>query len=92
VKSRLIFLDLKEVSGACDTHGIDKYSYKSIYGKPEGKRPIGRPRRRWKDNIKMYLKTIGCEGMSWIHVDRTQCRVLVNMVITFGFHEKRGIS
>ena len=35
-------------------------------GKPEGKRPIGRPRRRWEDNIKMDLQEVGCGGMDWI--------------------------
>ena len=35
-------------------------------GKPEGKRPLGRPRRRWEDNIKVDLQEVGCEGMDWI--------------------------
>jgi len=38
--------------------------------KPEGKRPLGRPRRRWEDNIKMDLKEMGCEGMDWIELDQ----------------------
>jgi hypothetical protein len=37
-------------------------AYKILVGKPEGKRPLRRPRRRWKDNIKMDLKEVGCEG------------------------------
>jgi len=37
-------------------------------GKPEGKRPLGRPRRRWEDNIKMDLQEVGCGGMDWIEL------------------------
>jgi hypothetical protein len=52
-------------------------------GKPEGKRPPGRPRRRWVDNIKMYLREIGWDGMDWIELDqdRDQWRALVNTVM-----------
>jgi hypothetical protein len=52
-------------------------------GNPEGKRPLGRLRRRWMDNIKMDLRNIGCDGMDWIDLDqkRDQWRVLVNEVM-----------
>jgi hypothetical protein len=52
-------------------------------GKPEGKRPIGRPRRRWEYNIKMNLREIGWGGMDWIDLaqDRDQWRALVNTVM-----------
>jgi hypothetical protein len=52
-------------------------------GKPEGKRPLGRPRRRWVDNIKMGLGEIGWDGRDWIELaqDRDQWRALVNMVM-----------
>jgi len=52
-------------------------------GKPEGKRPHGRPRRRWGDNIKMYLQDVGCEGMDWIELaqDRDKWWALVNAVM-----------
>jgi hypothetical protein len=52
-------------------------------GNPEGKRPLGRPRRRWVDNIKMELGEIGWDGMDWIHLaqDRDQWRALVNTVM-----------
>jgi hypothetical protein len=48
--------------------------------KPEGKRPLGRPRHRWKDNIKLDLQDVGCEGMDWIDVtqDRERWWALVN--------------
>ena len=41
-------------------------AYKVLVGKPEGKRPLGRPRRSWEDNIKMYLREVGCEPGDWI--------------------------
>jgi hypothetical protein len=49
-------------------------------GKPEGKRPLGRPRRRWENNIRMDLKEIGWGGMDWIDLaqDRDQWRAVVN--------------
>ena len=55
-------------------------------GKPEGKRPLGRPRRRWEDNIKMDLQEIGCGGMNWIELaqDRDdRWRGLVTAVMNF---------
>jgi hypothetical protein len=52
-------------------------------GKPEGKRPLGRPGRRWKDNIKMAVREVGCEGMDWINLaqDRGRQRALVSAVM-----------
>jgi hypothetical protein len=51
--------------------------------KQEGKRPLGRPRRMWVDNIYMDLREIGWDGMDWIHLarDRDQWRALVNTVM-----------
>ena len=42
-----------------------------LVGEPEGKRPLGRPRRRWEDNIKMDLQEVGCGGMDWIELAQT---------------------
>jgi len=55
-------------------------------GKCEGNRTLGRPRRRWEDNIKMDLKEVGCEGMDWIDLaqDRDRWRVLANAVMNLG--------
>jgi hypothetical protein len=43
----------------CGTYGERKGAYRALMGKPEGRRPLGRPRRRWEDNIKMDLKEVG---------------------------------
>jgi hypothetical protein len=52
-------------------------------GKPEGKRPLGRPRRRWVDNITIDLRDIGWDGMDWLYLaqERNQWRALVNMAM-----------
>jgi hypothetical protein len=42
--------------------------YRVLVGRPEGKRPLGRPRHRWKDNIKMDLREIGIDGVNWIQL------------------------
>jgi hypothetical protein len=58
-------------------------TYRILVGKPEGKRPLGRPRRRWEDNIRMDVRDIGWGGMDWIDLaqDRDQWRALVNTVM-----------
>jgi len=57
--------------------------YRVLMGKPEGKRPLGRPRRRWEDNIKRDLQEVGCGGMDWIKLaqDRDRLQALVNVVM-----------
>jgi hypothetical protein len=57
--------------------------YRILVGNPEGKRPLGRPRRRWVDNIKMDIREIGWDGGDWIDLvqDRDQWRALVNAVM-----------
>jgi len=57
--------------------------YRVLVGKPEGKRPLGRPRIRWEDNIKVDLQEIGCRGMDWIELreDRDRLRALLNTVM-----------
>jgi hypothetical protein len=55
---------------------------KLLCGKPEGKRPHGKGKNRWKDDDKIDLKETGCEGVKWIHLaqDRNQRRALVNTI------------
>jgi len=57
--------------------------YRVLVGKPEVKRPLGRPRRRWEDNIKMDIQEVGCGGMDWIELAhyRERWRALVNAVM-----------
>jgi hypothetical protein len=57
--------------------------YRVLVGMPEGKRPLGRPRRRWEDNIKVDLREIGIDGASWIRLaqDRVQWRVFVSTIM-----------
>jgi hypothetical protein len=57
--------------------------YKVLVGKPEGKRPLGRPRRRWEDGIRMDLREIGLEGMDWSRLvqDRDRWRAVVSAVM-----------
>jgi hypothetical protein len=72
-----------EVGGTCGTHGEGRGVYRVLVGRPEGRRPLGRPRRRWKDNIKMDLREIGIDGVNWIQLaqDRVQWRACVNTVM-----------
>jgi hypothetical protein len=57
--------------------------YRVLVGKPEGKRPLGRTRPRWKDNVKMDFRGMGMDGANWIRLaqDRVQWRGFVNMVM-----------
>ena len=63
--------------------GESRGVYRVLMGKPEGKRPFRRPRRRWEDNIKMDLQEMGCEIMDWIDLAqyRDRWRALVNAVM-----------
>jgi hypothetical protein len=68
---------------ACSTNGEAKNVCRILVGKPEGKRPLGRPRRRWMGNINMDLKEMGWVCMDWIDLaqDRDQWRTLVNTMM-----------
>jgi ribosome biogenesis protein Nip4 len=59
-------------------------AYNILLGTPEGKRPLGRPRRRWEDNIKMDLREIGFGDVDWIHLaqDSDRWRAVVNTVMS----------
>ena len=60
--------------------------YRVLVGKPEGKRPLGRPRRKWVDNIRMDLQEVGCGHLNWIGLaqDRDRWRTLVSAVMNLG--------
>jgi hypothetical protein len=66
---------------ACNTNWGNEEC--TLVGKPEGKRPLRKPRRRWVDNIKMDLREIGWDGMDWIKLaqDRDQWRALMSTVM-----------
>jgi len=57
--------------------------YRAMVGKPEGKRPLGRPWRKWEVNIKMDLQEVGCGGVNWFELaqDRDRWRTIVNTVM-----------
>jgi len=61
--------------------------YRVLVGKPEGKRPLGKSRRRWEDNSKMDLQEVPCEDTDWISLpqDRDSWRALVSAVMNFRF-------
>jgi hypothetical protein len=63
--------------------GETRNAYRILVGKPGGKSPLGRPRRRWVDNIKIDLRETGRDGMDWIDLaqDRDQWRALLNTVM-----------
>jgi hypothetical protein len=54
------------MGGACSTNGEKRNAYRLLVGKPQGTRPLGRPRRKWVDNIRMDLGEIGWDGVDWI--------------------------
>ena len=64
--------------------GKRRVVYRVLVGKPGGKRPLGRPRHTWEDNIKMDLLEVGCGGMDWIELvqDRDRWGALVNAVMS----------
>ena len=73
------------MGGACSAYGEEVRIYRDLTGKAEGNRTLGRPRRRWEDNIRVDLRKVGCGGTDWIELvqDRDSWRVLVNVVMNF---------
>jgi hypothetical protein len=71
------------MSGSCSTNGEKRNAYRLLVGKPEGKRRLERPRRRWEDNIRMDLGEFGWDVMDWVGLaqDRNRWRALVNSVL-----------
>ena len=62
------------MSRACSSYGERRVVYRVLVGKPEGKRPLGKPRLRWEDNIKMDIQEVGCRGMDWIELAQDRDR------------------
>jgi hypothetical protein len=71
------------MGGSCSTNGEKRNACRTLVGKPEGKRQLGRPRCRWVDNTEMDLRKIERDGVDWIDMtqDRDQWRALVNTVL-----------
>ena len=71
------------MGGACSTYGGEERCIQGFGGEPDGKRPPGRPRRRWEDNIEMDLQEVGCGHIVWIDLaqDRDKWWALVNVVM-----------
>ena len=72
--------------------GEEREVYRVLVGKPEGKRPVGRPRRRWVDNIRMDLQEVGCGHVDWIGLaqDRGRWRTLVSAVMNLRVPRNAG--
>jgi hypothetical protein len=71
------------MGGACSADGEERGEYQVLVGKPEKKRPMGKPMRRWEDNIRMDLQELGCGVIDWIGLaqNRNRWRELVNAVM-----------
>jgi hypothetical protein len=80
------------MGGPCSTNGEKRDAYRLLVGKPEGKGPLGRPRRRWMDNIRMDLGEVGWGGVDWIGLakNRYRWRILVNSVLNFRVPRNAG--
>jgi hypothetical protein len=67
-------IEKNEMSGACSSDREGRGVYWGSVGRPEGKRLLGRPRRRWEDNTKMDLQEVRCRGMDWIELAQNRDR------------------
>ena len=79
----VIYIEENEMGGYVARMGERRGVYRVLVGKSEGKRPLGRLRRRWDDNIKIDIQEVGCRGMDWIEPaqDRDRWRALVNAIM-----------
>jgi len=76
-------IEKNEMGWACGTYGWGNGVYRVLVGKPKGRRPLGRPRRRWVNSIGTDLQDVGCKYMDWIGMakDRDRWRKLVSAVM-----------
>jgi hypothetical protein len=76
-------IEKNEMGGTCSAYGERRGLYEILVWKREGKRPLGRPKLRWKNNVKIDIPEVGCGGMDWIDLtqDRNRRRALVNAVM-----------
>jgi hypothetical protein len=82
---RSFMIERNEMNGACSTGGEERGVYRVLVGKREERRPLGRLRPRWEDNIRMDLQEVGCGGMDWIRLaqNRDGWRTLVNVIMNY---------
>jgi len=75
-------MENNKMGGASSAYG-GRGAFRVLVRKPEGKRSLGRPRRKWEDNIKIDLQEVGCGGMDWTKLaqDKDSWRALVNAVM-----------
>jgi hypothetical protein len=83
IKSRMMMMMMMMWAGHVACMGEGRGAYKVLVGRPKGKRPLGRPRHRWEDNIRMDLRETRINGVNWIQLaqDRVQWWAFVNMVM-----------
>jgi len=76
----------------CSMYGKRRGVCRVLVGKPEGKRPLGRPKHRWEDNIKLYYQEVGCGDVDWIDLVqvRDRWRALVTAVMNLRVPQKAG--
>jgi hypothetical protein len=81
-----------DMGRVCSTNGAKRNTYRILVVTPEGMRPLGRPRLRWVDNIKMDLRELGWDGMDWIELgeDWEQKRALVNTAMNLLVPQNAG--
>jgi hypothetical protein len=84
----------KNMGSACSTNGGKErcIGYRVLVGKPEGRRPLGRPQRRWEDNTEMDLRIVGWRGMDWVNLfqDGDRWQALVNAVMNLRVPHNAG--
>ena len=87
-KKDILIIKQGKVFPFCEERGVNRV----LVGKPEGRRPLGRPRRRWADNIRMDLQEVGCGYMDWIGLaqDRDSWRTFVSAVMSLRVPWKAG--